>query len=107
MTDFHRDGTAATLRLGADLVASVAEGLRPELQALIQDGVRTLTVDLDRAEFLDSMGIGLLIAAHNSLAERRGTLAVVNVRPEVHRLLVTMRLDRHFRVEARGAGREP
>lgn len=105
MTHIDRHGNEATVRVAGDLVASVAEALQPELKALVAAGVRTLTVDLEQAEFVDSMGVGLLIAAHNTLELAGGSLVVVNARTEVHRLLQTMRLDRHFRVLPADPGR--
>ncbi len=106
MIQVEPNGVAALLRLEGNLVASVAEALRPALQGLVEEGVRTLIVDLARAEFVDSMGIGLLVAAHNTLEPAGGALVVVNVRPEVVRLLQTMRLDRHFSVRPAVPGKD-
>ena len=49
-----------------------------------------LTIDLSRVELIDSVGIGLLIAAHNSLAKGGGRLALENVNPDLTGLLRTM-----------------
>ena len=55
-------------------------------------------MDLDGVELIDSIGMGLLIAAHNSLMKNGGKLKVVNPSEDILRLLRTMRLDKHFEV---------
>ena len=50
---------------------------------------------------LDSSGIGLLIAAHNSLARKEGRVRVVNASADVFRLLQSMRLVGRLNVQAR------
>jgi anti-anti-sigma factor len=52
---------------------------------------------------VDSSGIGLLIATHNSLKTKGGSLRVANASPDILNLFKAMRLDRHFTVEGRQA----
>jgi anti-anti-sigma factor len=83
--------------LTAVLVPELQQALKQEMEG----GARQVTVDLAATRILDSSGIGLLIAASNSLAQESGQLAVVNVSPEILRLLRTMRLVPRLRVSAR------
>jgi anti-anti-sigma factor len=48
---------------------------------------RSLAVDLRRVPFMDSMGIGTLVAGSNAAREAGGALEVRNPSPFVHRLL--------------------
>jgi anti-anti-sigma regulatory factor len=50
---------------------------------------------------LDSSGMGLLIAAANSLAPGGGRIRVTNVSPDIFRLLQSMRLTTRLNVSAR------
>ena len=94
----HRE-TKAVLQAGGDLVSTTVPGLRPILRELLQEGIRELVLDLGQTTMVDSSGIGLLIAAHNSLAKAGGTLTVVHASPEIRELLTSIRLNQHFTVE--------
>jgi len=87
------------VRPGQDIVASTAEGLRAEWKKLMQPGAAALTVDLAGVEMIDSVGLGLLIATHNTLGKSGGRLRVSGASPDILSLFRTMRLDKHFILE--------
>jgi anti-anti-sigma factor len=87
-----------TLKPGRDIVASMADELRKNLLKEVNDGIKKLTIDLDGVEMVDSVGIGVLVATHNSLSKSGGTMAVSNVSADLCKLFRTMRLDQHFEV---------
>lgn len=99
MTEIRRDGCSAVVAPGRDVVASMADEMRGELKQLVDDGVNNITLDLSDATMMDSIGMGLLIALHNSLKKKQGTLHVVNVNEDILGLLRTMRLDKHFEIK--------
>lgn len=81
-------------RVSAQDVPALRESFRERIQA----GARTLELDFSRVESLDSMGIGLLVATHNSLAKQGGALQLTGVKKDIHQLLTLMRLDKHFSI---------
>lgn len=87
-----------TLSMPEKITAQEAPALREEFKALIAGGARELTLDFSAVRSIDSMGIGLLVAAHNSLAKAQGRLMLVCVGPEIHHLLTLMRIDKHMSV---------
>jgi len=91
---------STTVTPEGDMVASKAEGLKRLLKQAIQESPDGLTVDMASVGAIDSVGLGVLIAAHNSLAKQGGALALANVRGDVLKLVKAMRLDRHFHVNA-------
>lgn len=93
-----RDGTKAVLQVGGDLVSSTVPGLRPLLRDLLQEGARELVMDLGAARMVDSSGIGLLMAAYNSLEKVGGTLTVVHASPDIRELFTAMRLNQHLTI---------
>ena len=99
MQDIRIEDGKAVLTPEGDIVASVAEALRARLKEVLQEGVTGLVIDLSRVELIDSVGIGLLIAVHNTLGKKGGRLALTHVNAELAALLRTMRLDKHFLVE--------
>lgn len=102
MSDVVKSREGATIRPGRDLVASSVEAIRAELSALLAEGVTAVTVDLDEVAMVDSLGMGLLVATHNSLRAKGGKLALVNVAPRIYEILEVMRLTRHFEVHKAG-----
>lgn len=81
-----------------DITASNAPLIRVELKNLIAEGVRDLVIDMVNTRVIDSSGIGLLVATHNSLQRLNGKLTVKNVSQELLELLKAFRLDKHFAV---------
>ena len=93
-------GTAAkTVTPGMDIVASMAEEFRAELLKSVEEGVKELTADLDGVGVVDSVGLGVLISAHNSLQKNDGVFTVINASEDIYKLFKVMRLDRHFEVK--------
>lgn len=86
------------LDLDARLTAQDVPALRESYRERILQGARAMVLDCSRLESIDSMGIGLLVATHNSLAKLGGRLALVGVRREIVQLLTLMRLDKHISI---------
>ena len=63
----------------------------PELQALtaraIDAGSKNLIVDLSRVTFLDSTGLGILVATLNRLRRMSGSLALIVSDYDIERML--------------------
>lgn len=100
MTDIKitREGTRAEVAPSGDIVASSVPGLRLALREMCGDGVRELVLDLGQVGMVDSSGLGLLIATHNSLAKAGGTLAVEGASDDLLGLLRAMRMHQYFSI---------
>jgi len=88
-----------TVKPGRNIIASLADEFRAELHALVQEKPGQITIDMTGVEMVDSVGIGVMIAVHNSLTKNGGTLRISNADKNIRNLFSTMRLDRHFSVE--------
>lgn len=68
----------------------------PEFQAALKqeiaEGAVEIIFDMAETISLDSTGIGLLIATNNSLSPLHGTIRLINVMPDILKLLRSMRL---------------
>jgi len=96
-----RDGTLSQVTIGGDLTASGVPELQAALKAELETGISELALDLGNASMLDSSGIGLLIAAANSLSKKQGKMRVLNVSAEIFHLLQSMRLTARLNVSGR------
>ncbi len=100
MSEIDRQGDRIVIKIDEDIVAPMSIGLRPELQTLLEEAPQELVVDLSLVEMIDSVGLGVLVATHNSLQESGGRLTVTNASDDIFSLLKTMRLDKHFEIQA-------
>ena len=90
--------TSAVVQPPGDLVGPSLPALRAQLRELVESGITQVTVDLERAQMVDSAGIGLLISAHNSLKKAGGALTVIHASKDILDLFRTMRIHQHFSV---------
>ncbi|MFW5837033.1 MAG: STAS domain-containing protein [Desulfovibrionaceae bacterium] len=102
MSIIERDKEKALVTPQTDILSSAATRLKDELRELINSGVKRLTIDCKNVEMVDSLGVGLIIASHNSLAKVGGGLRLVNASPDLYDLLVSMRLNSHMDIHAAG-----
>ena len=85
------------------MTAILVPELQADLKEMMNKGAREVVFDLTNTAMLDSSGMGLLIAAANSLAASGGKVRVTNVCPDIFRLLQSMRLTARLNVSARAA----
>jgi anti-sigma B factor antagonist len=86
-------GLAAIVQLGGTLDLRGAPEFDREIDRLLHGDLREILVDLREIEFMDSIGLRSLVAAHRQ-AQRRGVpLWVVRGGPPVARILRLTGLD--------------
>jgi len=90
-----------SVKLMGDLTAVLVPDLQAVLKEMLNKGARELVFDLASTAMLDSSGMGLLIAAANSMASNGGKIRVTNVSPDIGRLLQSMRLTARLNVSGR------
>lgn len=86
------------ITMQGDLTASVVPELQGILKEKLQLGVDEIVFDLAGTVMLDSSGIGLLIAASNTIGRQKGRISVQNVSPDILQLLQSMRLAARLNV---------
>jgi anti-anti-sigma factor len=65
------------IAVSGDLDLATAGNLRDRIRQSLNAGVRSLTLDLSNVSFLDSVGLSLLVATNQRLAERDERLALI------------------------------
>ena len=98
MAGAKKKATNKTIKPGKDIIASMSDDFRKKLLKVVNGGIRELTIDLTGVNMVDSVGLGVIIATHNSLDDLGGSLKLKNVSEDIYRLIRTMRLDQHFEV---------
>src|SRR5947209_6670309 len=95
-------GCAIAVVAGEIDISSVAQ-FRERLLTLADSG-GTLIVDLNRVVFIDSSGLGALVAAARRVAEHGGSLYAVCSKPQPRRLLWMTGIDKRIPLAATVAG---
>jgi anti-anti-sigma factor len=99
MIEVTREENRAVVHPSGDtIVAATIPELRTKMRGIVDEGVRELVIDLAAVRMVDSSGLGLLIAAHNSLRKVGGQLTVIHASPDLLELFRSMRIHQHFSV---------
>jgi anti-anti-sigma factor len=97
MPDFSIDETArddgVELDLAGDLDMSATFALEPVLDRVLADAPRRLVLDLEDVAFVDSSGLGLLIATHERASVADVDMAITGAGPEIQRVFSIAGLD--------------
>jgi anti-anti-sigma factor len=87
---------AVVVQLAGDVDVESAREVRERLYAVLDGvpgGARLMVVDLSRAEFVDSSGLGALVAASRRARERECGFSLVNPAPMIARVLEMSGMD--------------
>ena len=77
----NQDGGKLTVALEGRLDTSTSPQLEAELRASV-NGVKELTFDLEKLDYVSSAGLRVLLAAQKVM-NRQGVMKVTNVKPDI------------------------
>ena len=91
-----------TLRVSAikQLGAVNATEFRDWVRQSLADDLRNIEIDLSQTTYLDSCGLGALVALHKTACNRAGKLRLLGPQPSVQQILELTRMDHIFEVIA-------
>ena len=98
-TEAEPEGRGSLVVLEGELDIGTAPRLGAALHSLLDDGATTITVDCSGLDFLDSQGLGVLVAASRRLRNAGGALHLRGAGTQLCRVLRLTRLDQVFVVE--------
>ncbi len=98
--ELKKDGTWAVLRLAGSLNAAAVDRLRNEWQGWFKanPAVQTIVVDLAAVGFVDSSGLGLLVALLKWTGERGGDVKIANLLKTVRLVFEITRTHKVFEI---------
>jgi anti-sigma B factor antagonist len=91
-------GPVPIVVVGGEVDVYSAPQLRNQLIEILESGPSTAIVDLTGVEFIDSTGLGALVAARTTAADRGGSLALVCTHQRIIKLFTITGLDGVFRI---------
>jgi anti-sigma B factor antagonist len=84
----------AVISVIGELDFSTAPRLREQILELMKDGTTRLVIDLSRLDFVDSSGLGVLVATLKRMRERDGTLMLRSPSANTSKVLQVSGLDK-------------
>jgi len=89
-----------TLRVSEiqELGAANANAFRDEVRSALANGQKHIEIDLSQTAFIDSCGLGALIALHKTACSRNGAVHLLNPQPPVQQILELTRMHHIFQI---------
>ncbi len=88
------------IKPGKEITASNVNTLEKKIVQLPEGSVKEIILDLSKVESMDAVGLGFILAAHNTMAGLNGRLQLINVPEKIHDLFHTMGIDQHVATDA-------
>lgn len=87
------------VQLVGSLYVEEATELRERLLQQIDNGVHTILIEMNELDYIDSSGLGVLIAIHKRCIQKGGSLKIKGIRGNVKELFELTRLNKVFEIE--------
>ena len=81
-----------------ELSAADSNHFRDTVRSSLSDGLKNIDIDLSQTTFIDSCGLGALVALHKTACSRGGLVRLRNPLPAVQQILELTRMHRIFEI---------
>jgi len=93
----HIENHVAVLALSGKMMGGPeTNALHDHIRGLINDGIKKVVIDLSGVKWINSSGLGVLMAAMTTLKNADGIMKLANVAEKVESLLMITQLMRIF-----------
>ncbi|MDH7570748.1 MAG: STAS domain-containing protein [Armatimonadota bacterium] len=93
-----RGEKTTVVQLEGELDAHSSPEVRETVARLIEQGSRDLVLDLQRVEFVDSVGLGTLVGCLKRTAEHGGSFRLVCANPQITKVFEITGLSKIFHI---------
>lgn len=96
--DFRVEGDRVIVKLAGSMYVEGAATLREKLLVFNDEGYSRFVIDMSMVEYIDSSGLGVLVAVQKRALQRGGEVTLAGLQGIVKELFELTRLDRVFTV---------
>ncbi len=89
------------LKLAKDIIVAKSDSFRDKLIKAVSQDTKNLVLDFSKVVTIDSIGLGIIINAYNTLKKGGSTLTLINVSDELYSFFTVLRLDQAFEIRSR------
>ena len=75
-----------------------AKEVEKTLNTMILQGERVIGADFEKVDYVSSAGLGLIVWAKKALSRNNASFVMVNLQPQIEKLLDLMKLDEGFKI---------
>ena len=87
-----------TIELPKNFTIAEAGKFRGKINKLIESGEKNFIIDFNKCEFIDSTGLGVMVAAYKRCVEHSGSIKLRGLNEPVRKLFKLTRLDKVFEI---------
>jgi anti-sigma B factor antagonist len=94
--DTQARGDASVLALRGEIDVYTAPRLRQAIVDLVDGGAKRIVVDMEKVDFLDSTGLGVLVEGLKRVKTREGSLSIVATQDKILKIFDITGLNKAF-----------
>ena|ERR1700741_1704706 len=98
ITNNETNGTSVVTLDGRIVLGEESQALRQKLKSLIAEGNKKIILNMDNVKYIDSAGLGILVAAHVSAKLQGASLILSNLGTKFQEILQITKLVTVFQV---------
>jgi len=98
VTSERKSASAGFVKLSGEVDVYTSPRVRTAMLSLLDSGCSSLIVDLSEVDYLDSSGLGILVAGLKRAREHSGEVFLVSPKPRIVHVLEVTGLDKVFRI---------
>lgn len=87
-----------TMNIPENFVVDEVATFRVKVNKLIEEGNKNFIFNFSQCDFMDSTGLGALVAIYKKCAENGGSIKLKSLKPNVEKLFKLTRLDKVFEI---------
>jgi anti-sigma B factor antagonist len=96
LSSYEKDGILVLEPKGKIMGGPDATILHDKLHEYIENGIKKVVINMEKVEWMNSTGLGILISGLTTLRNNQGELKLANVTGKIHSLLTITKLITAF-----------
>ncbi len=94
----EKKSNAVVLKLEGRLDASTTSSVKWKVESVVRGKQRNLVIDMSGISFIDSSGLGILVASLRAINKAGGDIKITSLQDQVHAVFELTRLHHLFEI---------